>query len=120
MELTRRRERELSRLSDDATDLWRKQRDVLSRAAELLRDAGRQAGDFGRDEIYPRAKDSVEHALQPARAKFGRQKAAEPKLGTGAYILMAIGAATVAVVGYAIWSTLRADDDLWVETDDEL
>jgi hypothetical protein len=32
---------------------------------------------------------------------------------------MAIGAATVAVIGYAVWSTLRSDEDLWVETDDE-
>jgi len=32
---------------------------------------------------------------------------------------MAIGAAAVAIIGYAIWSTLRSDDDLWVDADDE-
>jgi hypothetical protein len=28
---------------------------------------------------------------------------------------MAVGAIAVAVIGYAAWQTLRADDDLWVE-----
>ena len=31
---------------------------------------------------------------------------------------MAIGAITMALVGYAAWQTLRADDDLWVEDED--
>lgn len=120
MELSKKRERELHRLSDDAGDLWRKQRDLLSRATELLREAGRHAGDIGREDVYPQAKTSIEHAVKPAWDKIAhRQKAAEPKLGAGAFTLMAIGAATVAVIGYAIWSTLRADDDLWVETDDQ-
>jgi hypothetical protein len=30
---------------------------------------------------------------------------------------MAIGAIAVAVVSYAAWQTLRADEDLWVEED---
>jgi hypothetical protein len=33
------------------------------------------------------------------------------------YVLMAIGAIAVAVVSYAAWQTLRADEDLWVEED---
>lgn len=119
MELSRRRERELTRLSDEAGSLWRKQREVLSRASELLRDAGRQATEIGRDEVYPQARQSVEHALKPAFGRISRRQPEPQKLGAGAYLLMAIGAATIAVVGYAIWSTLRADDDLWVETDDD-
>jgi hypothetical protein len=31
------------------------------------------------------------------------------------FVLMAIGTIAVAVIGYAAWQTLRADDDLWVE-----
>lgn len=121
MELSKKRERELSRLSDDAGELWQKQRDLLSRATEVLREAGRQAGDIGRDELYPQAKHSVQHAVAPTLEKLRRKKAAvepAPKMGAGTFALMAIGAATVAVVGYAIWSTLRADEDLWVESDD--
>ena len=33
--------------------------------------------------------------------------------------LEALKHTTVAVIGYAVWSTLRSDEDLWVETDDE-
>lgn len=121
MELSKKRERELSRLSDDAGELWQKQRDLLARASEVLRDAGRHAGDIGRDELYPKAKSSIQHAVAPALEKVRRHKPRpepESKMGAGAFALMAIGAATVAVVGYAIWSTLRADEDLWVEADD--
>ena len=121
MELTKKRERELNRLGEDAGELWRRQREVFSRVTELLRDAGRQAGDIGREEVYPQARSSVEHAIRPVVERWSKRKPAEPesKLGFGAYALMAIGAATVAVIGYAIWSTLRADDDLWIETDDD-
>jgi len=121
MELSRKRERELGRLSDDAAELWQKQRDLLSRATEVLREAGRQASDIGRGELYPHAKSSVQHAVKPALEKLRKHKPQSepaPKMGAGAFALMAIGAATVAVVGYAIWSTLRADEDLWVESDD--
>jgi hypothetical protein len=30
---------------------------------------------------------------------------------------MAIGTIALAIVSYAAWQTLRADDDLWVEED---
>ncbi|MEX2441508.1 MAG: hypothetical protein WD400_02550 [Pontimonas sp.] len=121
MDLSKKKERELSRLGDDAGNLWQKQRDLLSRASEVLREAGRQAGEIGRDELYPKAKSSLQHGLLPAVEKLRRHKPQvepAPKMGAGAVALMAIGVATVAVVGYAIWSTLRADEDLWVEGDD--
>ena len=35
------------------------------------------------------------------------------------WILIGVGVVAAAAVGYAVWQTLRADDDLWVE-DDEL
>ncbi len=35
------------------------------------------------------------------------------------WILVGVGVVAAAAVGYAVWQTLRADDDLWVE-DDEL
>ena len=46
MELFKRRERELHKLSTDASDLWHKQLDFFGRAGELLREAGRSAGDM--------------------------------------------------------------------------
>jgi len=120
MELSKRRERELHKLSTDASDLWHKQRDLFGRAGELLREAGRSAGEIGRDEVYPKTRESLENALAPTLAKIKKApQRPESKMGAGAYLLMAIGAATVAVIGYAVWSTLRSDEDLWVETEDQ-
>lgn len=118
MELSRRRERELARLGEEATTLWHRQRDVLSRAGDLLRDAGRQATDIGRDDLYPKARRQVESHLDPVLTRLGKAPQKE-SVGFGASLLMAIGAAAVAIIGYAIWSTLRSDDDLWVDADDE-
>ena len=39
----------------------------------------------------------------------------EPKAGPGKYILIGVGVVAFAVVAYAAWQTLRADDELWVE-----
>lgn len=41
------------------------------------------------------------------------------KAGPGRYILIGIGVVTVAAVAYAAWQTLRADDDLWIDDDEE-
>jgi hypothetical protein len=41
----------------------------------------------------------------------------KPAAGPGKYILIGIGVVSFAVVAYAAWQTLRADDDLWVEED---
>lgn len=120
MDLSRRSERELARLGEEAQSLWHRQRDVLGRAGDLLREAGRQAGDIGREDLYPRARASVESHMPPAVRKWGKAPAKpESNLGFGSMVLMAIGAAAVAVISYAVWSTLRADDDLWVDADDD-
>jgi len=121
MELSRRRERELARLGEEAQSLWHRQRDVLGRAGDLLREAGRQAGDIGREDVYPLARASVESHLSPALSKWAKApQKRESSTGLGSVLLMAIGAAAVAVISYAVWSTLRADDDLWVDADDDL
>ena len=37
--------------------------------------------------------------------------------GPGKYILIAVCSVVVAVIAYAAWQTLRADDELWVADD---
>lgn len=120
MEFSRRRERELERLGDEAQALWSRQRDVLGRAAELLRDAGRTAGDIGRDDLLPRARHGLDAVVGSALKRFGRSVPKSSGPGAGAYVLMGIGAVAVAVIGYAVWNTLRPDDDLWIDVDDDL
>lgn len=36
------------------------------------------------------------------------------------WILVGVGVVAAAAVGYAVWQTLRADDDLWVEDDEAI
>ena len=43
----------------------------------------------------------------------------KPKPGPGTYILIGLGVVAAAGVAYAAWQTLRADDDLWVEAEDD-
>ena len=42
----------------------------------------------------------------------------KPKAGPGRYLLIGVSVVAFAVVAYAAWQTLRADDDLWVEEDE--
>jgi predicted MarR family transcription regulator len=39
--------------------------------------------------------------------------------GVGGWFLIGAGVASLAAVGYALWQTFRADDDLWI-ADEEL
>ncbi len=66
MGLSRKRQRELNRLRGRAEDLWDEQRDVLEHAGQVLREAGRQAGNFGREEVSPRIRDTYEGRVRPA------------------------------------------------------
>jgi len=43
----------------------------------------------------------------------------KPKPGPGTYILIGLGVVAAAGIAYAAWQTLRADDDLWVEAEDD-
>jgi hypothetical protein len=207
MGLSRKRQREFTRLKKQATELLQSQRDVLEHAGGVVQEARHQAANYAREEVSPRvkgayesnvkpvvstgitatqtaastAKHKVEHDVLPAVAsaiasalaildsakspqvrdairrvsegtdevgkrvskgadalsknaeKFGKnvsknvttigRKAGvvpQPKSsGPGKYILIGLGVVAVAGVAYAVWQTLRADDDLWID-DDEL
>jgi hypothetical protein len=63
------------------------------------------------------AKDQgVREALDQIRKGALKRVSTPPKksYGPGSFILMALGAATIAGIAYATWQTLRSDDDLWV------
>lgn len=120
MELSRRREKELHKLGDNWQGVWLKQRDLLEDVGELIKASGHQAAEVTREEVYPRAKQNVARAVRPVLDKIPSfRPEPEPKKGAGAYLLMVVGAVALAGVAYAVWQTLRADEDLWVEEDDE-
>ncbi|MBC7724180.1 MAG: DNA helicase [Burkholderiaceae bacterium] len=66
MGLSRKREKELKRLKNTASDLWDEQRDVLEHASSVVREAGRQIGNVSREEVAPRVRDTVDHRIKPA------------------------------------------------------
>lgn len=68
MALSRKREKELKRLREAASDLWDDQKDVLEHATKVIREASRQAGNVGREEIAPRVRDTIDNRVRPTIA----------------------------------------------------
>lgn len=65
MELSRKRQRELKKLRREAENVWDEQREVLERAAGILRDASRQAAAVARDDVAPRVRQTYEKRIVP-------------------------------------------------------
>ncbi len=122
MELNRDTRREMARVAREAQHLWQDQRGVFLSAKKVARNAGRRAGVAAKRDVWPRAHEAYRESIGPVLAKLPRPFSAKAPVKGPAnpfvYILMAVGALAVALVGYAAWQTLRADDDLWVEEDD--
>lgn len=177
--LTRKRKKEIARLKGDANALWSAQQEVLEHANYLAREAGRQVGNYGREQVVPTVVDTYEHRVAPVldrgvaitrdvasatrhgidtrvvpaigsavgtvmaigdvandarvRAAIKRanpkatvaaiKKAAAPapkKRSVGGILAIGAGILAVAGVGYALWQTFRADDELWVSEDEPL
>lgn len=71
--------------------------------------AAKKAKGFSKD-LDRRAKA----ALKEYDKKYNKQG-----LGVGGWLLIGGGVAALAAIGYALWQTFRADDDLWI-ADEEL
>ena len=156
------KERELTANKVNLALLLDEQRAVLEQAAAIVKDAGRQFGEFAREEVTPKVRDTMTHHVKPFLAggvaatalasdsakkklaeavekatEFGKKLTAEgsskaellakkvgivetkPAPGPGRYILIGLGVVAVAGLAYAVWQTLRADDDLWIEDEPE-
>lgn len=66
MSLSRKRKKELRRLQGDATKLWESQQILVNDAANVAREASRQLGNFGREQVIPAVQDTYEHRIVPA------------------------------------------------------
>lgn len=118
--MDRKTQRELARLSHEAKRLWEEQRDVLSHAKNVARHASQSASDIAKRDLIPRAQETYRDTIEPTLSKIPWRPVAAPKKSSNpfVYVLMAVGTLALALVGYAAWQTLRADDDLWVEDED--
>lgn len=75
MSLTRKRKKQLRRLQKEATQLWESQQVVVGHAADVAREASRQLGDLGREQVLPVVQDAYNRRLAPVvdrGVKIGR------------------------------------------------
>jgi hypothetical protein len=54
--LNRKRKKELRKLQSQANNLWESQQVLVGEAANIAREAGRQLGNFGREQVVPGVK----------------------------------------------------------------
>ncbi len=66
MSLSRKRKKELRKLQDTANKLWDSQQVLVGEAASVAREAGRQLGNYGREQVAPTVKDKYERYAAPA------------------------------------------------------
>lgn len=102
--------------------------------APRVRQAAASGGDavrtaYGR--VLPVASSTLataaaigDQGIRQILARLGRARGAAPVvvapaavrgIGVGGWIGITIGVIAAGAVAYAVWQTLRADDDLWVE-----
>jgi len=68
MGLSRKRERELKKLRNSASELWDDQREVLEHASHVVREAGKQVGYLGREQVVPKVRGTIDHRIKPTVA----------------------------------------------------
>ncbi len=56
MSLSRKRKKELRKLQDHAGKLWEAQQHIAGEAAGIAREAGRQLGNYNREQVVPAAQ----------------------------------------------------------------
>jgi hypothetical protein len=117
--------KELANLTRAAGNTFGRQRDLLDSAGRILADAARLAGNYGRNEVVPRARNEYEAHIAPliasglvaGRRLVAKTPLAPKKSGLGGFIAAGLGVALVAGVAYVAWQVLRTDDDAWVDDD---
>ena len=65
MSLSRKRKKELRRLQNDATQLWESQQVLVGHAADVAREASRQLGSLGREQVLPVVQDTYNRRVAP-------------------------------------------------------
>lgn len=69
MSLSRKRKKQLRKLQKDANTLWESQQVILGQAGDVAREAGRQLGNYSREQVVP----SVQHGYEKYAAPYVQQ-----------------------------------------------
>lgn len=86
---------------------------------QTLQNIQSQAQEFGKNAAANVEQVQRRVAKEQKQLEKQRKKDAKSGPGVGGWFLIGAGVAAVAAVGYALWQTFRADDDLWI-ADEEL
>lgn len=65
MNITRKRKKELKQLQGSANQLWSAQQSLLGEAAGIAREASRQLGNYGREQVVPTVQHEYETRVAP-------------------------------------------------------
>lgn len=65
MSLSRKRKKELRKLQQHANDIWESQQALLGEAADIAREAGRQLGNYRREQLVPQVQEAYGKYAQP-------------------------------------------------------
>lgn len=90
MSLSRKRKKELRKLQNHASKLWESQQVLLGESANVAREAGRQLGNFGREQVGPSVQAGYEKYAAPyvdKGAKFSRHLLADRVVPTAGAVV---------------------------------
>lgn len=65
MSVSRKRKKELRKLQNQANELWESQQVLVGEAAAVAREAGRQLGNFNREQVVPQVQASYAKYAAP-------------------------------------------------------
>ncbi|MBD3943516.1 DNA helicase [Microbacterium sp. NEAU-LLC] len=65
MSLSRKRKKELEKLQKQAGNLWEAQQVLVGEAATVAREAGRQLGNYGREQVAPQVQAGYDKYAAP-------------------------------------------------------
>ena len=88
MSLNRKRKKELRKLQSQANNLWESQQVLVGEAANIAREAGRQLGNFGREQVVPGVKDG--YGLPSIRAVTVYTCQSHAAISDGRYLKAAV------------------------------
>jgi hypothetical protein len=63
--VSRKRKKELRKLQTQANQLWEAQQEIVGQAASVAREASRQLGYFGREQVAPQVQAGYQHYAAP-------------------------------------------------------
>lgn len=106
MNLSRKRKKELRKLQESANQLWAHQQTLVEDAGYIAREAGRQLGNYGREQVIPTVQHAYEDRVVPV---VDRSVKASKHFVDGRIVPAVGGVVGTALTAWDIANAKRAD-----------